>query len=252
MFYTTKGLVLRETQYKDNDKLLSILTEELGLITAKARGVKRKNSPLRGGCQLLTYSEFTLFERNGYYTINEADPQSLFSGLHQDIELLSLGAYFAQLLETVSASDGIEPELLPLCLNSLYALETLKKPQALVKAVFELRLMCLIGFAPMLDGCSCCGTEKATRFLLQEGALICDVCRRATSAGEEKILPVGVLSAMRHIAGCEKQRLFSFTLPAESLQILGGAAEAFLLTQLGQRFPALDFYKRLFTISIRG
>ena len=56
MFYTTKGLVLRETQYKDNDKLLSVLTDELSLVTFKARGVKRKNSPLRSGCQLLGYS----------------------------------------------------------------------------------------------------------------------------------------------------------------------------------------------------
>lgn len=76
MFYITKGLVLREAEYKDNDKILSVLTEELGLVTVKARGVKRKNSRLKSGCQLLTYSEFTIFEKNGYYTVNEAEPLS--------------------------------------------------------------------------------------------------------------------------------------------------------------------------------
>ena len=250
MFYTTKGLVLRETQYKEHDKLMTILTEELGLITAKARGVKRKNSPLRGGCQLLSYSEFTLFERNGYYTVNEAEPLNLFSGLHQDIELLSLGSYFAQLLETVATPEAGETELLSLGLNSLYALETLKKSQILVKAVFELRLMCLIGFAPMLDGCSSCGNSQARYFQLQEGALLCETCRAGRTSGEGKSLPTGVLCAMRHIAGCEKQRLFSFTMPEESLRTLGDVTESFLLIQLGQRFSSLDFYKRLFTISM--
>lgn len=250
MFYTTKGLVLRETQYKENDKLLTILTGDLGLVTAKARGVKRKNSPLRGGCQLLCYSEFTLYERNGYYTVNEAEPLNLFSGLHQDIELLSLGSYFAQVLETVTTPEPGETELLSLGLNSLYALDTLKKPQKLVKAVFELRLMCLTGFAPMLEGCRDCGTQNAGRFLLQEGALLCDSCGGDCDVGEEKKLPAGVLAAMRHIVGCEKQRLFSFTLPEASLQILGDVTETFLLIQLGQRFSSLDFYKRLFTISM--
>ena len=134
MFYTTKGLVLRETQYKDNDKSLSILTEELGLITAKARGVKQKNSKLRSGCQLLTYSDFTLFEKNGYYTINEAEPLNLFGGIRQDIELLSLGSYFAQLLETVSGEGQRDPELLYLGLNSLYALDKLCEIRAMDRA----------------------------------------------------------------------------------------------------------------------
>ena len=250
MFYTTKGLVLREAQYKDNDKILSVLSQELGLISVKARGVKRKNSPLRGGCQLLTYSEFTLYERGGYYMVNGAEPLNLFSGLHQNIELLALGSYFAQLLEMVATSEHSDQELLALGLNSLYALDVLKKPQDLVKAVFELRLMCLIGYAPMLEGCGCCGAAQAAHFILQGGTVLCDVCRKMEPEGAEKILSPGVLSAMRHISGCEKQRLFSFSLPPESMGLLGETTEAFLLTQLGQRVPALEFYKRLFTITI--
>lgn len=249
MFYTTKGLVLRETQYKDNDKLLHVLSDELGLVTVKARGVKRKNSPLKSGCQLLTYSEFTVYERNGYYTVNEAEPLAMFLRVRQDIELLSLGSYFAQLLETVATEGQSSPELLSLGLNSLYALDTLKKPQILVKAVFELRLMCLAGFTPMLEGCSHCGDSQANYFLLQEGTLICDVCKRAYSGGEQRILSSGVLAAMRHISFCEKQRLFSFTLPETAMRELGRVTEEFLLIQLGQGFSSLNFYKRLFTTS---
>ena len=152
MFYTTKGLILRETQYKDNDKLLDVLTGDMGRITVKARGVRRKNSRLRSGCQLLCYSELTLFEKNGFYTVNEAEPLEMFMGLRTDIELLSLGSYFAQLLSCISDQDQASPELLSLGLNSLYALDKLKKPQPLVKAAFELRLMAhFSGDAAMLE-----------------------------------------------------------------------------------------------------
>lgn len=249
MFYTTKGLVLRETQYKDNDKLLHVLSEELGLVTFKARGVKRKNSPLKSGCQLMTYAEFTVYERGGFYTVNEAEPLAMFLSIRQDIELLSLGSYFAQLLETVATEGQSCPELLSLGLNSLYALDTLKKPQTLVKAVFELRLLCLSGFAPMLEGCSHCGNSQANHFQLQEGTLICDVCQRAMGGGEQRTLSPGVLAAMRHISFCEKHRLFSFTLPDAALKELGRVTEDFLLVQLDQGFSSLNFYKRLFTTS---
>lgn len=246
MFYTTKALILRETQYKDNDKILSLLTEDIGLITAKARGVKRKNSPLRSGCQLLGYSEMTLFEKNGYYTVNEAEPIELFTGLRTDIELLSLGSYFAQLLETMAHQDQAAPELLSLGLNSLYALHRLNKPQPLVKAAFELRLLSLCGYCPQLDGCAVCGAPDAHHFHYEQGVLLCEDCRKHSGTGESQAISAGVLAAMSHIVSCPKQKLFSFSLPEQGLATLGEVSEHFLLTQLEQRFPALEFYKRLF------
>ena len=62
MYLKTQGLVLRVTDYNDRDALLTILTPENGKLTAKARGLRRKNSPLIAPCQLLAYGEYTLFE----------------------------------------------------------------------------------------------------------------------------------------------------------------------------------------------
>lgn len=246
MFYTTRGLILRETLYKDNDKLLDVLTEDLGCVTIRARGARRKNSTLRAGCQLLTYSEMTIFERKGYYTVNEAEPLELFMGIRKDIELLSLCSYFAQLLRTVSDQDQVNPALLPLGLNSLYALDKLGKPQKLVKAAFELRLMALSGYFPEVSGCAACGNAQATRFYFQEGGLYCDECCPLDSQGNSRKLSRSVLDAMQHILHCPGKRLFSFTLPEPQLRELAEVTEKFLLCQLEQSFYSLDFYKRLF------
>lgn len=246
MFYTTKGLILREAQYKDNDKIYDILTEDMGVITAKARGVKRKNSPLRSGCQLLGYSEFTLYEKNGYYTINEAEPLELFMSLRMDIELLSLGAYFAQVLGNVASEDHVTPELLSLGLNCLHALDKLKKPQAMVKSVFELRVLMLSGLMPDLDGCVSCGHPDARRFYFLEGGLFCDSCRVLSAEGNFRTVSDTVLHAMRYIFSCEKNKMFSFTLPEQYMKELSSLTEEYLLCQMDQGFSTLDFYKRLF------
>ena len=71
MYLTIRAIVLRVTDYNDRDALLTVLSRDHGKLTIKARGLRRKNSPLIAPCQLLAYGEFTLFEYKGQYTINE-------------------------------------------------------------------------------------------------------------------------------------------------------------------------------------
>lgn len=249
MFLTTRGLVLREVRYKESDKILTVLTQHEGKITVRARGALRKGSRITAATQLLTYSDMTIFENRGRRTLNEASTVEEFLGLRADLGAFALGSYFAELLETVSAEEYPDPPVLQLGLNSLYALSRALCPPEQIKAVFELRLMCLAGFAPMLEGCSCCGDPAANHFLIQEGVLLCGVCKRAEGGGEQRVLSPGVLAAMRHICLCDKQRLFSFALPEGALRELGRVTEDFLLAQMGQGFSSLNFYKRLFTTS---
>jgi len=86
MYLTIRGLVLRVTDYNDRDALLTLLTRDHGKLTVKARGLRRKNSPLTAPCQLLALGEFTLFEYKGMYTINEAHCVELFQGLRKDLQ----------------------------------------------------------------------------------------------------------------------------------------------------------------------
>ena len=157
MHKTTRALVLREVKYKEADKILTVLTEDEGKLTVSARGVMRRGSKLAAACQLFAFSELTLFENRGKWYADEGQTVEQFLGLRSDIAKLALAAYFAELLETVSDEDSPNPEVLRLGLNSLYALSEDLYPPEHIKAVFELRLMCLAGFEPSLDCCPVCG-----------------------------------------------------------------------------------------------
>ena len=117
-----KGLVLRETPYKEADVMLSILTESGGKLSVLARGAKRKGSRVTAAIQLFTYSEFSMYESGGRYTLNEAEPIELFYGIREDIVKLSLASYVAEVLEQAADEETIDPELLRLGLNSFYAI----------------------------------------------------------------------------------------------------------------------------------
>ena len=244
MYLTIQGLVLRVTDYNDRDALLTVLTRNHGKLTVKARGLRRKNSPLTAPCQLLAFGEFTLFEYRGMYTINEASSIELFQNLRRDLVKLSLGTYFAQVAEVISQEDMPNPELQSLVLNCLYALSKLGTPEDQVKAVFELRAASLAGYAPDLFGCHYCGNQNPDRFDISEGLLECHNCRTVGGGIRMPVTPT-VLEAMRYICLCESKRILSFKIDPENLEKLCNLTEAYLTTQLERGFATLDFYKSL-------
>ena len=244
MYLTAKALVLRVTDYNDRDALLTLLTQNHGKLTAKARGLRRKNSPLIAPCQLLSYGEFTLFEYRGMYTVNEAHSIELFQSLRRDLCKLSLGTYFAQAAEVIAQEDLPNPELQSLVLNCLYGLSRLGIPEAQVKAVFELRSACLAGYTPDLFGCHICGSQRPELLDLSGGAMLCADCRGHASGIRMPVSP-GTLDAMRYIAYCDPKKLFAFSVGSENQAQLSGIAEAYLTTQLERGFSTLDFYKSL-------
>ena len=244
MYLNTIALVLRVSEYNDRDALLTLLTRDHGKITAKARGLRRKNSPLTAPCQLLALSEFTLFEYRGMYTVNEARSLELFTTLHRDLEKLSLGTYFAQVSETVSQADVPNRELQSLVLNCLYTLSETNQPMQLVKAVFELRIACIAGYTPDLYGCQCHMGGYPAFFDLSGGVLLCDHCKDR-NVGIRHPISSGTLDAMRYIVSCEAKKLFAFVLGQENLYQLSCVTEAYLVTQLERGFSTLDFYKSL-------
>ncbi len=246
MYEKTEGIVLRATEYKDSDKLLTVLTREHGKLTLRARGVKSGRSRSKAACQLLTYSEFTLSEKQGKYTITEAVVKEMFPELRGDIELLYLASYFAQVTDAVAQEEDASPELLSLLLNALYALAKLKKPQMLLKAAFELRLACVAGFLPDLRGCAVCGNPNPNRFNVTQGILQCAECRSDVTDGIRMPVSEGSLAAMRYIASADPKRLFSFSLSDGTLRELNGLTESYLTMRLERGFFTLDLYKSLF------
>lgn len=244
MTTVTHGIVLREAKYKEADKILTVLTPEYGKLTVSARASRKKGGGVSAAAQLLVWSELTLSEHRGRWTLSDGATELEFRNLRRDLDKLALGSYFAELTDVMVPEGQTAPELLSLLLNALYALDQLDRPRALVKAAFELRLLSLSGYAPGLEACAVCGREpEEPVFHLREGLLHCRSCK--LQGGISLPLSPATLSAMRYILRCESRRLFSFRLDEDSLQQLEGVCEAFLLTQLERGFHTLDFYKGL-------
>ena len=102
MHMRTKALVLRAVDYKESDKILTLLTQESGKLTASARGCRKKGSPVAAGVQLLAWSDLVLYEYRGRWTVKEAAVEREFLGLRRDVERLALACYFAEAAEALA------------------------------------------------------------------------------------------------------------------------------------------------------
>lgn len=242
----TRGIILRETETKEADKILTVLTADRGKLAVIARGARRKGCKFAACAQPLAYSELTLYHRGDWYYLNEGSTLELFSGLREDLDALALGFYCAELTESVVAEEEPAPALLRHLLNGLYALSALHKPPALVKGAFELKLLCLAGYEPLLDACAYCGKPEPERPFLDvvQGVLRCGSCGSRESGVSMPLCPAA-LAAARHIVYGDAKRLYSFRLGPEPLKRLNAGAEAFAAAQLERKFRTLDFYKSL-------
>lgn len=241
MRLTTEGIIIRDQNLGEEDRLVTVLTSGFGVLRAFVRGAKKIKSRLGSATQLFSYARFTVFQGKDKYIIDEAEPIEVFFKLRLDIEKLSLAQYFAELI-TALVSDGVETgEILRLFLNTLHLMSEGKRHNLMLKAVFEMRMMALSGYAPDLLSCQGCGCFEAEimHFDIQSGELFCPDCRQE---GKGISLSKGILSALRHIVYAEGDKLFSFTLPPAGCKRLSEITESYTAAHLGRRFQTLEFY----------
>ncbi len=260
MLISTEGLIIRETEYGENDKMLTLLTPSLGKITVSAKGVKSIKNPHMQISQLFCYNDFVLSKKGDRYWLREAAQIENFYELQSDLEKYSLAQYFLDIAGEICVEGPDEADMMRLVLNTLFMLANGNKPQKLIKAVFELRAASISGFMPDLTGCADCsdGSSDIMYFDIINGVIRCAQCYKKASnenligfpdtytvSSVISVLDVTVLAAMRYIIGTRPERIFSFEIPEKELDDLGIVCEKYLLNQLERGFKTLDFYKEI-------
>lgn len=243
MSLNTQGIVIREQTLKENDRIISVLTKNHGVIKAYVFGAKKIQSKMSSSTQLFAFSDFGFNNKNGFYTVEHAMPKEMFFELRNDIESLSLAQYFAQLEEEFAPSSENGEEFLRLMLNCLHILCKKKRSLSQLKSVFELRILCLSGYMPDIMMCKNCGKyEDSTMFFNKtDTTLRCKDCYD----GDGTALDIGVVQAMRHICYSDHEKIFNFTLSDDGFKTLSKITEEYLILKTKRTFKTLDFYNSI-------
>lgn len=231
--------MIAQSSIGDNDRLLTLMTRDMGVIRAFAVGAKSVKSKRGSATGILTYSNFLLDKKGDTYKVIEAGANKVFFRAGSDIVILSVAQYFCELCSFFGPHDDTADRFLRTVLNSLYYLTEKKRDPILIKAITELRICTLSGYAPSLVACAECGKyqDSAMYFRIDDGTLYCEDCK---PGGAFPVNPT-VLQALRHIVYSKLENLYAFDIPQSDIKTLAKIAEKYIVFQSEHRFSTLEF-----------
>lgn len=258
------GLVLREMDSGENDKILLVLTAEMGKIWVVAKGGKSIKSKKSAICHAFTYGELEIYDKNNRYWLSGGSASNIFFSYRPSVDGYALGAYISSICDEITVEGESEDAatILRATLNAFYAIENELYPLEQIKAAYELFAASISGFCPDLLTCGECHNEPSDELFwldVMNGAILCDDCKSKRPTGADIpdtdefmsrsiLLPLDktALAAMRYCVGAQVNRLFSFSITNEkSMHLFCRAAEAYLLNHLERGFDALAFYYKI-------
>lgn len=242
-YIKTKGVIIKEINIGEADKIVTIFSKNKGKISGAAKGARRTKSRLIAGAQLFCYSEFVLFKGKDMYSINSCDVIEPFYEIRNDLVKLTYAAHINEIIIDNVQEEQPSSRVLQLFLNSLYMLAKTDKPPEQITRVFEIRLMAILGYAPSVMGCIKCGKEdfKDFSFSFKHCGFLCKQCisddRYALNLSE------GAARAIHYIIYSNMKNIFNFEVSNKILLELGKVSKRYMKDRLDKEYSKLDFLK---------
>ena len=93
--FNCRGLIIRSAEFKEKDRLLSVLTADRGLITICAKGVAKPNSSLAFVSMPYMLCDFVVSVSHNYYYLKDASIIESNSSIMASLEQMAVAAHIA-------------------------------------------------------------------------------------------------------------------------------------------------------------
>lgn len=183
-----EGLVIKDMDFKESSKILTILTKEYGLISVISKGCKQLKSKLRGVSNKLVYGNFDIsYKENGLSTLISVDVINPFTNILMDIDKISYVSYLIELTNQIiketnnfDTFDLLKEAIIKI--NDEIDLE-------IIKNIIELKYLRILGVGPIIEGCVICGNNSNIKTIsIDNGGYICENCHKNEFIYSDKLL----------------------------------------------------------------
>lgn len=244
-YIKTRGVVVREIAAGDYDKILTVVTDELGKISVSARGVRRSGNRNSAGTQVLSYCDWVLYKGRNTYILNSCEILHSFYEIRQDLTLLAYAALLIEMIQDTTPENQPAREPLALLLHALHQLSNQNKNPELVFRIFSLKLLQIMGYTPFLSGCCKCGTKEIDEiyFSFDDCGFICENCK-GKAARLLRIEP-GTAKALVYVICAGIREVFGFDLSEEALRNFSRIVDKYCEDRLEKNYSKRLFLKEL-------
>ncbi|WAM34887.1 DNA repair protein RecO [Caldicellulosiruptor morganii] len=239
-FIKARGIVLKDINFEESSKILTILTAEIGKIQALSKNCRRTLSPLSACSQPLIYSEFVLTKTKDVYSISSASVIESFFDLTHDVGLTIYSSYLIELVDNFIELEQKNEDVLRLLLNSLYMLKKGADPETICR-IFEIKILIFTGFFPQFTQCVKCHNSSLSQifFSFKNSGIVCPDCKEE---GDVKI-DLKTVEKILIIAATDLKKLSRIKIDRELNTILKNLMTTYIKLVLQKDFKILDFFR---------
>ncbi|MEG0307438.1 MAG: DNA repair protein RecO [Clostridium sp.] len=173
----TRGIVLKTQDYKENDKLLWIFTEDMGKVSVIAKGARKSKNKNFSNTMPFCFGEYILYKGRALYTLNEGRIIDSFQDLLNDYDTLIYGSYFAELID-ITMEEEINHNVFLGIVKAFYLMRNKAVDEELLARAFEIKLLKAVGYGISLEKCAFCGCDinMSNYISFQYYGGVCDKC----------------------------------------------------------------------------
>ena len=172
------AIMLRAVDYGENDRILTLLTAELGKISAGIKGVKKAGAKLRFAAQPFCFAEYILAKRGEKYTVTNASESESFYDIRTDINKFYAASAVCETANALTYGGVEDGPVFAMTLRALSAVCSGDECGALIS--FLLSALSASGYTMGLENCIQCGASLAEaeklRFDMNAGGFTCRDC----------------------------------------------------------------------------
>lgn len=182
------GVVARGVNYRDHDRILTLITREKGRLTATARGCRKPQSKLLTAASVFCYGEYVLNERSGRLYVNQCTVRETFYDLRLRPEALFAATFLCAVMEEFANPEEPFAKQFALLLHGLQLLCRDEIPTEGALTFCLSKMLSFEGYRLSTGSCCVCGRGDQLRYIdLELGGTVCASC----GGGRRDLFPVG-------------------------------------------------------------
>ncbi len=239
----TKGIIIKEYNYGEADKIFVIFTSEKGKISCLAKGVRKSKSKMRGFLQLFTYSNLHLHKGNSMYTIIGGEIINSFPKIKSDLLLFGYANYITEVLESILPSDERNEAIFINTVSLCHLMGSL--PISQLTSHFLLRVLKIAGFLPEILQCVICGKtiEANALFNSLEGGCICMQC--GNDFDSQVDIPLNIIRIMGQLLTMDMSRIGRIKIQDKHQYFIEDLLYEYLKTVLERPISSIKFIREI-------
>lgn len=240
--HKSQAIVLHSLDYGESDRIVTFYTSDFGKLKGIAKGARRSRKRFSNALEPFSFCN-VLFSKNGRGTlslIEGCDTIDHHINIRGNLEKNLVSSYFIELVDKFTLEGKINYELFQLLRNFLGLLDAGSASEALIR-FFEIRLLKLAGYEPILDRCMICKNplkENATyHFNTAEGGLRCNACHQNNSSSLQ--VSLGTIKTLLLGKEIDIERISRIVLSDHMAKESGNILVSFICHIIGKEIKSL-------------